>query len=87
MLLRIERGKGGRYRNAMLPEGLLLLPREWWRAGQQQGKRKMAFPIVQTMATAVGHRTLSDAYRRLKLSQVEVSRVLGADRKSRSNTT
>lgn len=37
MLLRIERGKGGRYRNAMLPEGLLKLLREWWRAGQQQG--------------------------------------------------
>jgi hypothetical protein len=53
MLLRIERGKGGRYRNAMLPERLLLLQREWWRAGQQQGKRKMAFPIVQTMTTAV----------------------------------
>src|SRR3546814_15043652 len=33
MLLRIERGKGGRYRNAMLPEGLLLLLRDWWRAG------------------------------------------------------
>lgn len=37
MLLRIERGKGGRYRNAMLPEGLLPLLRDWWRAGQQQG--------------------------------------------------
>lgn len=37
MLLRIERGKGGRYRNAMLPEGLLPLLREWWRAGRQQG--------------------------------------------------
>lgn len=37
MLLRIERGKGGHYRNAMLPEGLLTLLREWWRAGQQQG--------------------------------------------------
>ena len=36
-LLRIERGKGGRYRNAMLPEGLLVLLREWWRAGRQQG--------------------------------------------------
>ena len=31
------RGKGGRYRNAMLPEGLLLLLRDWWRAGRQQG--------------------------------------------------
>ena len=37
MLLRIERGKGGRYRNAMLPEGLLSLLREWWRAGRQLG--------------------------------------------------
>jgi site-specific recombinase XerD len=37
MLLRVERGKGGRYRNAMLPEGLLVLLREWWRAGRQQG--------------------------------------------------
>ena len=37
MLLRIERGKGGRYRNAMLPKGLLPLLRDWWRAGRQQG--------------------------------------------------
>lgn len=37
MLLRIERGKGGRYRNAMLPEGLLVLLRDWWRTGRQQG--------------------------------------------------
>lgn len=37
MLLRIERGKGGRYRNAMLPDGLLPLLRDWWRAGRQQG--------------------------------------------------
>jgi site-specific recombinase XerD len=37
MLLRVERGKGGRYRNAMLPEGLLPLLRDWWRAGRQQG--------------------------------------------------
>lgn len=37
MLIRVERGKGGRYRNAMLPAGLLKLLREWWRAGRQQG--------------------------------------------------
>jgi site-specific recombinase XerD len=37
MLLRIERGKGGTYRNAMLPKGLLVLLREWWRAGRQLG--------------------------------------------------
>ena len=37
MLLRVERGKGGRYRNAMLPADLLILLREWWKAGRQQG--------------------------------------------------
>lgn len=37
MLLRVERGKGGRYRNAILPAGLLTLLREWWKVGRQQG--------------------------------------------------
>ena len=37
MLLRGERGKGGQYRNAMLPAGLRPLLREWWKAGRQQG--------------------------------------------------
>ncbi len=37
MLLRVERGKDGQYRNAMLPAGLLPLLREWWKAGRQQG--------------------------------------------------
>lgn len=37
MLLRVERGKGGQYRNAMLPADLLMLLRQWWRAGRQQG--------------------------------------------------
>ena len=37
MLLRVERGKGGRYRNAMLPTGLLALLREWWRVGRHEG--------------------------------------------------
>ena len=37
MLIRVERGKGGQYRNAMLPADLLTLLREWWRAGRQQG--------------------------------------------------
>src|SRR3546814_4125598 len=38
MLLRIERGKGGRYRNAMLPEGLLLLLRDWRSEERRVGK-------------------------------------------------
>ena len=37
MLLRVERGKGGQYRNAMLPAGLLALLREWWKVGRQEG--------------------------------------------------
>lgn len=37
MLIRVERGKGGRYRNAMLPADLLILLREWWKVGHQQG--------------------------------------------------
>ena len=37
MLLRVERGKGGRYRNAMLPADLLILLRQWRKVGRQQG--------------------------------------------------
>jgi integrase/recombinase XerD len=37
MLLRVERGKGGQYRNAMLSGDLLTLLRQWWKAGRQQG--------------------------------------------------
>ncbi|MCG6113136.1 MAG: tyrosine-type recombinase/integrase [Paracoccus sp.] len=37
MLLRVERGRGGRYSNAMLSEDLLTLLRQWWQVGRQQG--------------------------------------------------
>jgi len=37
MLLRVERGKGGQYRNAMLSEDMLALLRQWWKVGRQQG--------------------------------------------------
>jgi site-specific recombinase XerD len=37
MLIRVERGKGGQYRNAMLPVDLLTLLRQWWTLGRQQG--------------------------------------------------
>lgn len=37
MLIRVERGKGGQYRNAMLPVDLLTLLRQWWTVGRQQG--------------------------------------------------
>ena len=37
MLLRVERGKGGQYRNAMLPADLLTLLRQWWKLGRDEG--------------------------------------------------
>jgi integrase/recombinase XerD len=37
MLLRVERGKGGQYRNAMLSADLLALLRQWWKVGRKQG--------------------------------------------------
>jgi site-specific recombinase XerD len=37
MMIRVERGKGGRYRNAMLSPDLLVLLRAWWQEGRQQG--------------------------------------------------
>jgi integrase/recombinase XerD len=39
MLLRVERGKGGGYRNAMLPADLLTLLREWWKASAGRRRR------------------------------------------------
>jgi integrase/recombinase XerD len=37
MLIRVERGKGGQYRDAMLPTDLLVLLRQWWQVGRQRG--------------------------------------------------
>src|SRR5260221_982939 len=37
MLIRVERGKGCRYRNAMLSPDLLTLLRTWWLYGRRQG--------------------------------------------------
>ncbi len=37
MLIRVERGKGGRCRNAMLSPDLLALLRAWWIEGRRQG--------------------------------------------------
>ncbi len=37
MMIRVERGKGGRYRNAMLSPDLLALLRAWWQDGRRAG--------------------------------------------------
>jgi integrase/recombinase XerD len=67
MLIRVERGKGGRYRNAILPADLLPLLREWWKAGRQQGvmhAQGWLFPGQQTskpISTRHLHRVVVDA--------------------------
>src|SRR6185369_13523593 len=67
MLHRVERGKGGRYRNAMLPADLLTLLREWWKVGHQQGvmhRDGWLFPGQQAMkpiSTRQLHRIVVDA--------------------------
>jgi site-specific recombinase XerD len=37
MLIIVKRGKGGRYRHALLSPSLLALLRAWWQEGRQQG--------------------------------------------------
>ena len=51
MLLRVERGKGGRYRNAMLSNDLLILLRDWWKAGHQQGIMHKDWMVVSGTAS------------------------------------
>jgi site-specific recombinase XerD len=69
MLLRVEHGKGGRYRNAMLPADLLILLREWWKAGRQQGVMHRAgwlFPgqhAMKPISTRQLHRVVVEAAR------------------------
>ncbi len=75
MLLRVERGKGGRYRNAMLPEGLLALLREWWRAGRQQGVMHIGgwlFPGMNSkvpLSTRQLHRVVVEAAQAAEISK------------------
>jgi site-specific recombinase XerD len=67
MLIRVERGKGGRYRNAMLSADLLTLLREWWKTGRQQGvmhRDGWLFPgqhAMKPISTRQLHRVVVDA--------------------------
>lgn len=67
MLLRVERGKGGRYRNALLPADLLALLREWWTVGRKQGVMHAdgwLFPgmhYLKPLSTRQLHRIVVDA--------------------------
>jgi site-specific recombinase XerD len=67
MLLRVERGKGGQYRNAMLSTDLLALLRPWWQVGRQQGVMHRAgwlFPgqhAMKPISTRQLHRIVVEA--------------------------
>ncbi|TXN01103.1 tyrosine-type recombinase/integrase [Methylobacterium sp. WL64] len=69
MLLRIERGKGGRDRNAMLSADLLDLLRRWWREGHRQGvlqRQGWLFPgqdWTRPISTRQLHRVVVEAAR------------------------
>jgi integrase/recombinase XerD len=75
MLLRVERGKGGRYRNAILPADLLILLREWWKAGRQQGvmhKEGWLFPgqhAMKPIGTRQLHRVVVAAARAAEITK------------------
>jgi integrase/recombinase XerD len=75
MLLRVERGKGGRSRNAMLPADLLTLLREWWKVGRQQGvmhPQGWLFPgqdAMRPVSTHHLHRIVDEAAQRVEITK------------------
>ena len=75
MLIRVERGKGGQYRNAMLAADLLTLLREWWRAGRQQGvmyPKGWLFPGMHAgkpISTRQLHRIVVEAARAAEIAK------------------
>jgi site-specific recombinase XerD len=75
MLIRVERGKGGRYRNAMLPADLLTLLRERWKVGHQQGvmhRDGWLFPgqhAMKPISTRQLHRIVVDAARAAEITK------------------
>ncbi len=75
MLLRVERGKGGQYRNAMLSPDLLAVLRAWWQAGHQQGvmhKTGWLFPgehATKPISTRQLHRVVVEAAKAAGLSK------------------
>jgi integrase/recombinase XerD len=75
MLIRVKRGKGGRYRNAMLPADLLTLQREWWKVGRQQGvmhRDGWLFPgqhAMKPISTRQLHRIVVEAARAAEITK------------------
>jgi integrase/recombinase XerD len=75
MLLRVERGKGGQYRNAMLAADLLTLLRQWWKLGQEQGvmhRDGWLFPgqhAMKPISTRQLHRIVVEAARAAEITK------------------
>ena len=75
MLIRVERGKGGRYHNAMLPGDLLILLRECWKAGRQLGvmyAQGWLFPgqnAMRPISTRQLHRVIVEAARAAEITK------------------
>lgn len=75
MLIRVEHGKGGRYRNAMLPVDLLTLLRQWWTVGRQQGvmhRDGWLFPgqqVAKPISTRQLHRIVVEAAQAAEISK------------------
>jgi site-specific recombinase XerD len=75
MLIRVEHGKGGRSRNAMLSPDLLTLLRQWWTVGRQQGvmhRDGWMFPGQQAMkpiSTRQLHRVVVEAARAAEIAK------------------
>lgn len=75
MLLRVERGKGGQYRNAMLPADLLVILRQWWKLGRQQGvmhRDGWMFPgqhAMKPISTRQLHRIVVEAARAAEITK------------------
>jgi site-specific recombinase XerD len=73
--LRVERGKGGLDRNAILPADLLTLLREWWKLGRQQGvldAQGSLFPgqgAMKPISTRQLHRVVVEAAQAAKITK------------------
>ena len=75
MLLRVERGKGGHYRNALLSTDLLNLLRQWWTLGRQQGVMHCdgwLFPgqhALKAISTRQLHRIVAEAAHAVEIAK------------------
>ena len=75
MLLRVERGKGGQYRNGMLSQDLLVLLRQWWKVGRQEGvmhRDGWLFPgqnALKPISTRQLHRVVVEAAKAAEIAK------------------